>query len=195
VAHALVRAAFALMRTPGVKLKSMPHQRIASFLLGAWILGSLFMIFVATQNFRMADTFGDPNTHAVLRSMAGNLNQLFFVTWERAELILGIALTGVLFIAMKSRLLGALSAAQLLLVAVQHFLVTPQMLALSAHLDSASQASQFAKLHATYGIMEVVKLLLAFALAALLLPTWRRRVPNAVQVQPVDYAHHGHINR
>jgi len=174
----------------------MHHQRIASFLLGAWILGSLFMIFVATQNFKMADALGRADTHAILRSMAGDLNQLFFVTWERAELILGIALTGVLFFGLKTRLLGALSAAQLLLVAVQHFLVTPQMLTLSAHLDSAAQASQFGKLHAIYGIMEIVKLLIAFGLAALLLPTWRRRtVPNAIQVQPVDYAHHGHINR
>jgi hypothetical protein len=177
----------------------MHHQRIASFLLGAWILGSLFMIFVATQNFATADRLalspGNQANRSLLREMAGQENQLFFVTWERAELILGIALTSVLFFGMKSRLLGALSAAQLLLVAIQHFLVTPQMLTLSAHLDSASQASQFGKLHAIYGVMEIVKLLIAFTLAVLLLPAWRRRVPDAVQVQPVDYAHHGHINR
>jgi hypothetical protein len=171
----------------------MHHQRIAAFLLGAWIVGSLFMIFVATQNFRMADTLGDANTHATLRDMAGRLNQVFFVAWERAELALGIALTGILFFGAKKRLQGTLSAAVLLLVAVQHLQVTPQMLTLSAHLDSAAQASQFAKLHAIYGVLEVVKLVIAFALAALLLPSWRRRA--AVQVEPVDYAHHGHVDR
>ena len=33
----------------------MRHTRIAAFLLGAWLLGTLFMIFVATQNFADPD--------------------------------------------------------------------------------------------------------------------------------------------
>ncbi len=89
----------------------MHHQRIAAFLLGALILGSLFMIFVATQNFGMADRLGDPQTHAALRDMAGRLNQLFFVNWERAELILGIALLGLVAFGMRSRMLSAIAGA------------------------------------------------------------------------------------
>jgi len=33
----------------------MRHTRIAAFVLGAWLLGTLFMIFVATQNFETVD--------------------------------------------------------------------------------------------------------------------------------------------
>ncbi|HEX6895022.1 MAG TPA: hypothetical protein VF146_07100, partial [Bryobacteraceae bacterium] len=75
----------------------MHNQRIAAFLLGAWILGSLFMIFVATQNFKMADTLGNTETHATLRDMAGRLNQVFFVNWDRAELVLGVAVAAILW--------------------------------------------------------------------------------------------------
>lgn len=172
----------------------MHYQRFSAFLLGAWIMGSLFMIFVAIQNFRMADTLGNPDTHAVLRDMAGRLNQVFFVNWERAELALGIVLTAVLAFGVRSRLQASLSGALLILVAIQHFGVTPQMLSLSAHLDNAAAADQFGKLHAFYGIMEVVKLAGAFSLAVILLPSWRRRSAS-VDVQTVDYAHHGHIDR
>lgn len=152
------------------------------------------MIFVATENFSMADTLGTADTHAALRTMAGQLNQVFFVDWERVELVLGIALTAILWFGIRGRLLASLSGAALILVVAQHFFVTPQMLALSAHLDSAATADQFAQLHAIYGIVEVVKLGFTIVLAVLLLPSWGRgRSP--VEVQPVDYAHHGHIDR
>lgn len=172
----------------------MHHQRIAAFLLGAWILGSLFMIFVATQNFGMADQLGDANAHAALRNMAGRLNQLFFMNWERVELALGIALFAVALLGMRNRVLAVLAATPLVLVAIQHLFVTPEMITLSAQLDTSALQNQFAKLHATYGIMEVVKLVLTFALAVLLLPSWRGRRGSGVQVQPVDYAHHSHVD-
>ena len=172
----------------------MHYRRISAFLLGAWIIGSLFMIFVAIQNFRMADTLGNPDTHAVLRDMAGRLNQVFFVNWEWAELALGAVLTAILVLGVRSRVQASLSGALLILVAIQHFGVTPQMLLLSAHLDNAAVADQFGKLHALYGITEVVKLVGLSALAVILLPSWRRRGAS-VDVQTVDYAHHGHIDR
>ena len=185
----------------------MHYQRIAAFLLGAWILGSLFMIFVATQNFASVDrvlagpqsqqtvrTLGVAPARALLRDMAGQENQLFFVNWERAELVLGVLLAAVLLLGAGSRAQAGLSGALLILVTIQHFGVTPEMLSLSQHLDNAATADQFGKLHAIYGIMEVVKLIGAVFLAVLLLPSWRRSaIVN--QVQPVDYAHHGHIDR
>ena len=172
----------------------MHNQRIASFLLGAWIMGSLFMIYVATQNFQMADSLSTTGGHAILREMAGRLNQLFFVKWELAELALGIAIAALAWFGMRSLLTSALAAVPLALVAVQHFFVTPRMLTLSAQLDTAALANEFGRLHAMYGISEVVKLVLLFALAAILLPAWRRR-STSVQVDAVDYAHHSHVDR
>lgn len=171
----------------------MHYRRIPAFFLGAWIMGSLFMIFVAIQNFTMADTLSNPDTHSVLRDMAGRLNQVFFVNWERMELALAIALTAILILGVRSRVQASLSGALLILVAIQHFGVTPQMLSLSAHLDNAATAEQFGKLHAMYGIMEVVKLVGLSTLAVILLPSWRRRSAS-VEVQAVDYAHHGHVD-
>jgi hypothetical protein len=173
----------------------MHHQRIAAFLLGALILGSLFMIFVAIQNFGMADRLGTPETHAALHDMAGRLNQVFFVAWERAELLLGVALVAFLAFGTRNRLQASVAGAVLVLVAVQHFFVTPQMISLTAHLNEPTYANQFARLHGIYGVMEVVKLLMAFALAIFLLPSWGRRGGDrGVQVQTVDYAHHGHVD-
>lgn len=172
----------------------MDYRRVSAFLLGAWIIGSLFMIFVAIQNFGMADKLGNPETHAALRDMAGRLNQVFFVNWELAELLLAVLLTAALVFGVRSRIQAGLSGALLILVAIQHFGVTPQMLSLSAHLDDATAAAQFGKLHAIYGVMEVVKLVGLLALTIALLPSWGRR-SAAVDVQPVDYAHHGHIDR
>jgi hypothetical protein len=173
----------------------MSSQRIAAFVLGAWIMGSLFMIFVATQNFQMADAFANAEAHAVGHEMAGRLNQLFFVDWERAELLLGLILAALAWFGVRSVSLALLTTASLALVAVQHLLVTPRMLSLSQHLDNAAMAGEFGRLHAMYGISEVVKLVLLFASAAILLPSWRGRVRSTAQVQPIDYAHHGHIDR
>jgi len=171
------------------------HRRISLFLLGAWVMGSLFMIFVAIQNFKMADTLGNLDTQAVLRDMAGRLNQVFFVNWERAELLLGVLLTAALVFGVRSRIQAGLSGALLILVAIQHFGVTPQMLSLAAHLDNAAASEQFGRLHAIYGIMEVVKLVGLVSLAVILLPNWRRRATSVDQLDPVDYAHHGHVDR
>ncbi len=158
-------------------------------------MGSLFMFFVAVQNFRMADSQTNPDTHAVLHDMAGRLNQVFFVNWERAELVLGVALTAILVFALRSRWQAAISGALLILVLAQHFAVTPQMLSLSAHLDDAAAAGQFGRLHAIYGVMEVVKVAGLVALAVLLLPSWRGGARADVEVHAVDYAHHGHVDR
>jgi len=157
-------------------------------------MGSLFMIFVAIRNFQMADALGSSETHAALRDMAGRLNQVFFVNWEWAELVLGVLLTGALVFGVRSRIQASLSGALLILVAIQHFAVTPQMLSLAAHLDNASAAGQFGRLHAIYGIMEVGKLVGLLALSVILIPNWRGRSAS-VDVDAVDYAHHGHIDR
>jgi hypothetical protein len=161
------------------------HHRIAAFLLGCWILGSLFMMFVATENFRTADRLldspqiqpliprlGSQSAQLLLRDMAGEVNQLFFVTWETTQLAIGIALLGFLAFGVKSKALAGLAGGLVVLAALQHFLVTPRMISLVPELHAPAAASDFARLHAVYGIVEVVKLLAAFLMAVLLLPEW-----------------------
>jgi hypothetical protein len=184
---------------------AMYRYRIAAFLAGCLILGSLFMIFVATQNFgtvdrvlaappheatQMFQTLGPENTRLLLRYLAGEENRLYFTTWELAQIALGALLTAVLLLAIKSRLLAGLAGAMLILALFQHFRVTPEMIALGRLVDfgggSGSAAySQFWRLHGLYGVLEVVKLVLLVVVAGLLLFGRRRKTTQPSEVGPV----------
>ena len=176
------------------------YHRIASFLLGCWILGSLFMMFVAIENFGAVDRVlasappamiqagGNEQARPLLRYMAGLENQKFFVTWELAQVLLSAALAAVFFFGVGSRWLSSLAGALLLLTVFQHFWITPEMILLSVHLDTAASSNRFAALHATYGIIEVLKLLIALIIAGLLLPAWRGHTRTSAELQPANYS-------
>jgi hypothetical protein len=178
----------------------MHYHRIAAFLSGCLILGSLFMIFVATQNFQTVDrvlatpppeaaqmfqTLGPDNSRLLLRYLAGEENRLFFVTWELAGIGLGIALTAILLFAIRSGLLAGLAGGLVIITGFQHFRVTPEMISLGRLVDFGAGAgsaaySQFWRLHGLYGVLEVVKLVLLTVVAGFLL--WRpTRASAAVQ--------------
>jgi hypothetical protein len=120
----------------------MHHFRIAAFLLGCWLLGSLFITFVATENFNIVDavlsspppeaskmiqTLGDQNARQLLRYLAGEENRGFFQDWELAQLALGTALVGFLLFGIEKRLLAVLAGAMLILTLFQHFKITPEL--------------------------------------------------------------------
>jgi hypothetical protein len=184
---------------------ALHRYRIAAFLAGCLILGSLFMIFVATQNFgtvdrvlaappheatQMFQTLGAANARLLLRYLAGEENRLYFTSWELAQIGLGALLTAVLLLAIKSRLLAGLAGAMLILALFQHFRVTPEMIALGRLVDfgggSGSAAySQFWRLHGLYGVLEVVKLVLLVVVAGLLLLGRRRKTTQPSEVGTV----------
>ena len=156
------------------------------------------MIFVATQNFATVDrvlaapppeaaqifqTLGPENARLLLRYLAGEENQLFFWSWELAQIALGALLTAILLVAIKSRLPAGLTGAMVIVALFQHFRVTPEMVALGRLIDfgggSESVAyTQFWRLHGLYGVLEVVKLALLIAVAAFLLFGRRARTPE-----------------
>lgn len=194
----------------------MHHSRIAAFLLGAWLLGSLFLAFVATRNFRTVDavlaspppeaskmiqTLGRDHARQLLRYLAGEENRQYFDSWELAQILLGIVLIGFLLFGVEKRLLAGLAGAMLLLTVFEHLKITPDLIWLGRSINFLAPAAesqargQFGKLHAIYGVIEVVKLLFALALAGLLFAMRRRQRRPPLQVDPVDYAHHRHVNR
>src|SRR5713101_6835250 len=83
----------------------MKIQRLTSALLGAWIAGSLFMIMVATQNFRSVDRLlaapgsattqvgrmGHDEARTFLRYQVSEQNRWYFETWEKIQLALVVA--------------------------------------------------------------------------------------------------------
>jgi hypothetical protein len=189
--------------------RKMHHFRIAAFLLGCWLLGSLFITFVATDNFHIVDavlsspppeaskmiqTLGDQHARQLLRYLAGEENRGFFQDWELAQLALGTALVGFLLFGIEKRLLAVLAGAMLILTLFQHFKITPELDWTGRSIDFApaeSQArDQFWKLHGIYSGIEVVKMLLAVTTAGFLFPMRRRRSRQRVEIDPVDYANH-----
>ncbi|HUA22148.1 MAG TPA: hypothetical protein VMB25_25565 [Bryobacteraceae bacterium] len=166
----------------------MHCHRIAAFLAGCWILGSLFMMFVATQNFQAVDrvlaapdeaaapliqTLGNGNSRVLLRQLVADENAFYFESWELAELVLGTLLAGFLLLGARRQVLAGLAVAMVALAAFQHFRVTPEMIAMARSLEPASSRADFGRLHALYGILEIVKLGLAVGIAAAILPAWR----------------------
>jgi len=187
----------------------MHYSRIASLILGAWIAGSLFMGFVATQNFERANevlsapppeaatmiqNLGPENSRLFLRHLVGEQNRSFFVSWELAQFGLGVLLTGVLFIDSNNRKLAGFSAAMLVLTAFAHFVMTPELIWLGRLIEflptgaPSAQRDQFWKLHIMYGVMEAAKILLGVVLAGFLFTMRRRRVHEKDQLDSFDAA-------
>jgi hypothetical protein len=177
-------------------------HRIAAFLVGCLILGSLFMIFVATQNFGtvdrvlaappkeampMLETLGAENSRLLLRYLAGEENRLFFTSWELAQIGLSTFATAILLLAIKDRLLTGLMGAVLIVALFQHFRVTPEMIALGRLVDfgqaGAAAYGQFWRLHGVYGVLEVAKLALLAIVAVGLLLRRRATAPEGLAVE------------
>src|SRR5260370_42621696 len=82
------------------------YQPWGCWLLGAWIGGSLFMIMVATQNFRSVDRLlaapgrggeqvekmGRSEARTFLRYQVSEQNRWYFENYEKIQLALGVAL-------------------------------------------------------------------------------------------------------
>jgi hypothetical protein len=149
----------------------------------------------------MIQTLGHQNARQLLRYLAGEENRSYFEAWELAQLALGVALVAFLLFGVEKRLLAGLAGAMLALTLFQHFKITPDLLWMGRSIDflpaaAESQArDQFWKLHGIYGGIEVVKMLLAVTIAGFLFPMRRRRLRQRVEIDPVDYANHRHVNR
>src|SRR5258706_10493998 len=89
-----------------ISLELPRHMKVryfACWLVGSWIAGSLFMILVATQNFRSVDRLlaapataapriermGRDEARAFLRYQVSEQNRWYFETWEKIQLALG----------------------------------------------------------------------------------------------------------
>ena len=172
----------------------MHYSRIGAWILGAWLAGSAFMAFVATQNFRRAEevlsapppeigriiqTAGSADSRLLLRHLVGEQNRFYFNSWELAQFALGLVLCGILFLEPNNRKLLGFAGPMLGLTAFTHFIMTPELIWLGRVIEfqppSSPQRDQFWRLHVMYGVMEVVKILLGAVLAGLLF-RMRRRV-------------------
>jgi hypothetical protein len=155
----------------------MKIRYLACWLLGAWIAGSLFMILVATQNFRSVDRLlsapagamaqieklGHDEARTFLRYQVSEQNRWYFETWEKIQLGLGLALLAVTL--RQGRLAWALAATMFALLLAQRFWITPEIVRLGRLIDFAPQAPEraiFWMFHGIYSAVELAKLALGF---------------------------------
>jgi hypothetical protein len=161
----------------------MNFRCVACWLTGGWIAGSLFMIMVATENFRSVDRLlaapagasalagrlGHDDARTFLRYQVSEQNRWFFEHWEWVQIALLLALLVVA--ATRGKSLWIPAAVMLALLAAQRFYITPEIIKIGRLLDFAPQASRqtFWVFHGAYSGIEVTKLALGFYLTVRLL--------------------------
>jgi hypothetical protein len=162
----------------------MKNSYFTCWLLGGWIAGSLFMILVATQNFRSVDRLlaspagaaaqvekmGRAEARTFLRYQVSEQNRWYFETWEKIQLALGLALLALTL--RQGRVFVALAAAMCALLVAQRLWITPEIVRIGRLIDFAPQAPErqtFWMFHGAYSAVELAKLALGFLLSARLM--------------------------
>jgi hypothetical protein len=162
-------------------------QRWALVVMGAWLMGTICMSIVATENFytfdRMlaaranpafasaVDRLGSPAARDLLRYLSSELNRLYFQMWNVAQLVLGA--TALWLVAGRARR-GVM--AMLAIVLLMLVYLTPAIVSLGRSLDFVprdpppSGMQRFWILHGAYTSLEMIKLLVggvvAYSIAA-----------------------------
>jgi len=167
----------------------MHSRRIASFLLGAWLAGSLIAAVACLNSVGSVDeAMASSDTTArqviaraerdgarmLLRSLTAVANARLLSGWELAQAPIGVLLMIALVVERPTRILVALPLVMLLLVGFEHVLVLPEIAWLSQALaflrdaEGGAQRSRLDNLQRFYVFAEAIKLLLGVALAVLL---------------------------
>ncbi len=139
-----------------------------------------------TQNFQAVDRFlaapGNATTAAqistigrvqervILRRNAAEENNWIFLNWERVEIAIGIVLLALLLADRASGILLGGSVLLMVVLAAEHFFLTPAITSLGRIVDSLQssdpQYKTFWLLHGFYSGLDILKMLVAGGLAA-----------------------------
>lgn len=168
----------------------MHIRRLASFLLGAWLAGSFFMVLVVMHNIDAVDRLmtapprqvslsvellSDPVARNFFRYQANELNRWYFETWEWAQLVLGAGLIAALVASGRRRSGLIFSGLMLLSVVAMRFALTPQITRLGRLVEfapigqRASERALLSSFHNGYFALETLKIVLGLVLLSSLL--------------------------
>jgi hypothetical protein len=156
----------------------MKRRAALALILGGWLVGTLFMWFVATQNFATVDrilaappsalqsmTVGmdAAQTREVLRYEASELNRLYFDRWGYAQVLLALAAVALAWKGGR-RLRAGILVAAVIAVGLK-FYVVPETIRIGRRIDfqprqpeTALQA-EFWRLHHAYTGLDMLKFL------------------------------------
>ena len=166
-------------------------RTLMALLLGGWLIGTVVVGAVATENFFMVDRLLNSvessrqflndaaqmppgEARLMLRHLASELNRFYFQAWEWIELVLGGTLLVLAALKLKSRKLTIGFAIMLGITLLMRFYLTPGLILVGRPLDFAPHnppppgLSYFGLLHATYSTLALVKLLVGIGVAVVL---------------------------
>ena len=162
-----------------------------ALLLGGWLIGTVVVGAVATENFFMVDRLLNSvessrqflndaaqmppgEARLMLRHLASELNRFYFQAWEWIELVLGGTLLVLAALKLKSRKLTIGFAIMLGITLLMRFYLTPGLILVGRLLDFAPRnppppgLAYFGLLHATYSTLALVKLFIGIWMAVVL---------------------------
>lgn len=166
----------------------MFSRRLATFLLGIWIGGSILIDMLALQGQRVVNRILDnPNADVqaqlskgggdaaqiLMRHVASEQTRANLNYWESAQLVLALAMgVALVFTDQRKPLAIGLCGVMALLVVIQHYAITPDLSALGRQADFLPEASAFSvrtqiwTRTQTYGVLEALKLVFGGGLAS-----------------------------
>jgi hypothetical protein len=154
----------------------------AAFGMAAWLIGTVFVAVVATQNFYTIDrllqaqpnpTFaaeinqlGAGQTRELLRYLSSELNRLYFQYWNLAQLVIGVFVLWMVVRLPGSRAAKWYVVSMLGTVLLMTILITPWMLNIGRALDFVPRdpppegLRTFGLLHAAYSVLTGIEMIL-----------------------------------
>jgi hypothetical protein len=193
----------------------MHTRRMAAFLLGVWLGGSVLMILTQAANLRftssllltpsnqaadfMKKTGPQQNVELLMRYQAAEQNRRYSSIWEDTQFGLALILGGCLFLGTQRRIFPQVFCGLMLLMVIfEHVGVTPE-------LAFRGREADFPPGNATYGVqvrvwaldqvyawVEGAKLVLGVLLSGYLFIFRARRTRK--QINAIDYPQHSHID-
>ena len=167
----------------------MHTRRIATFLLGAWIAGCLFMAFISVQNVRtptlvmtspppavatQIQQLGWEPMAALLRHAAAEQTRRYTTLWVEAQVLIALVLLGCLTKATQKRIMQLALCANMLVMVLFQLREGPELTNHGRQTDfppgslAVGPMTRFWALEQVYFGVEIVKLLCGAILAGYL---------------------------
>jgi len=183
-----------------------------------WLAGGLFLAVAARTSFRNVDRIldqprpgamvriaklGAADARMLLRYTVAEQNRDDSELWENGQLLLAfLFFFYLLFATREDKFVLGVALLLIVMVAIERFLVTPNVAALGRLLDFVPEAApspyrgRFAVLRHTHTGMEMAKWVVQLGLAALLISRSRRSSRNSGRkLNVVDKPDYGHVDR
>lgn len=192
----------------------MHSRRFFTFLIGLWIGGTLFIQWVAGQNYTSVErvltaqpqqmqqiifTLTDAEKKNLFRYVASEMNRFYFSNWEWMQLAIGLALLVGIILAKEPKQYLVMGGFMLLAVLACHFLLTPQMIGVGRMLDfvpldkSPAEHKRFESMGMLYMIIDILKTGVGVLMLVQLLRRTDRekRKRRSVKLDEMQYPNYG----